>query len=73
MIWKKNIRMIKMNKNRNNTFTILAKIVLETNIEVSASSMEEALEKSKSLKINDFIDIHGDHLDSELDINGVYK
>ena len=54
-------------------FTICATIGLETSIEISASSLEEAVEKSKALTISDFIDILGEHNDSVLTVSGAYE
>jgi hypothetical protein len=42
-------------------------------IEIQATSLEEAVQKSASLKENDFITIEGDYLDGSLEITGVYK
>lgn len=42
-------------------------------IEISAKSLEEALEKTKSMKITDFITIDGDHNDSNFRVSGVFE
>ena len=54
-------------------FTISAAIGLETSIQMSASSLEEAVQKSKDLTISDFIDILGEHNDSVLTVSGAYE
>ena len=55
------------------TFHIYAKILLETSLEIGAENLQNALEKSKELKISDFVDIIGEHCDSELKITGIYE
>lgn len=55
------------------TYVIQAKIMVDTDAEINAVSLEEALEKSKELNIHDFITIDGNHNDSSLEINGLYK
>jgi len=58
-------------KNKTEIYLVSARIVLETNVEVSAESLEDALQQSGSLKIDDFITINGDHIDSKTEITGV--
>jgi len=55
------------------TFHIYAKVLIETSIEIGAENLQNALEKSKELKISDFVDIIGEHNDSELRITGIYE
>ena len=54
-------------------FTISAAIGLETSIEIIASSLEEAVEKTKTLTISDFIEILGEHNDSVFTVSGAYE
>lgn len=53
-------------------FNIQAKLDLLVSIEISARTLEEALLKSKELEVDDFININGEHLDSEMQITGIY-
>jgi hypothetical protein len=54
-------------------YQVLAKLEVSIGIEIQATSLEEAVQKSASLKENDFITIEGDYLDGSLEITGVYK
>ncbi len=55
------------------TYHIYAKLLIETSIEVKGETLEDALSKSKELKITDFVDILGEHCDSDYKITGVYE
>jgi hypothetical protein len=61
-----------MTKNKLKQFTVSAKLDLLVSVEVTARSLDEALEKSKSLKVQDFVDVDGDYLDGEMEITGIY-
>lgn len=54
-------------------FHIYAKVLIETSIEIGAETLQDALEKSKTLKIDDFVDILGENCDNELKITGIYE
>ena len=62
-----------MSKPRPQTFQVWADIKTTTTLPVQATSLEEALTKARELKTIDFIEIHGEHIDSELEITGVLK
>lgn len=62
--------MTKVNKR---TFHVYAKVLIDTSIEISARSLDDALEQSKSLKVDDYIEVHGEHCDSDMKITGVYE
>ena len=62
-----------MNKDRQKDYTVQAKLDLVVSINISARSLEEALEKSKQLKVQDFVDILGDYIDGEMEITGMYS
>ena len=55
------------------SFYIEARIGLCIGRDITAKTLEEAHEKSKSLKLDDFIEILGDHNDSNFEISGVFK
>jgi hypothetical protein len=42
-------------------------------IDITASSLEEAVEKSKALEEKDFVEIVGECLEAEFRITGVYE
>ncbi len=54
-------------------FLVMANLTLDTNAEITASSLEEAIEIARTLKIADFVEILGDHNDSSLHISGVFE
>lgn len=60
-------------KVKTKTFNVTARLGLEVNIEISASSLEDAVQKSKNLTHTDFVDILGDFNDGEMKINGVFE
>ena len=47
-------------------------IAAEVSIQVYADSLEDAVAKSKELKVSDFISFEGEHCDSEMRVHGVY-
>ena len=58
--------------NKIRKFYVQAKIDVLVSVELSARTIDEALEKSKTLKVEDFITVDGDHIDSEMEITGIY-
>jgi len=54
------------------SFYVEARIVVSVGVEVVARSLEDAVEKSKSMKLDDFIGLLGDLNDSNHRISGVY-
>jgi hypothetical protein len=63
-----------MAKNKpKDSFFISAKILIEANLEITANSLEEALEKSRELKIGEFVDVTAELMDSSLKITQVYE
>lgn len=59
-------------KPKKQTFYINARIVLDTELKVQANSLEEALAFSKDLKLEDFIDLHGENVNNDVRITGVH-
>lgn len=55
------------------TFHIYARVLIDTSIEIKAETLEDALIKSKELKIQDYVDILGENCDNEMKITGVYE
>lgn len=60
-----------MTKPKKQIFHVYAKIALETCIEITANSLEDAITESKSLKVDDYISFNGEHCDSEMRVTGV--
>lgn len=54
-------------------FNIQAKITLETALPINADSLADAVEASKGLKLDDFIELHGENWDSGIEITGAFK
>jgi hypothetical protein len=55
------------------TFQVSAKLKLFVTTEVQAKSLEEALEKSRTFKEQEFVTILGDYLDGSMEITGIYE
>jgi hypothetical protein len=62
-----------MAKGKRKTYTIMARLVLDVDVEVSAESLDEALAKSKDLDVHDFADIKGGYNDGSMNITGVFE
>ena len=57
-----------------NTYSIYAKIQVDVSVEISASSLENALEKARELETDDFIEVKGELNDSTaLDVYSIYR
>jgi hypothetical protein len=59
--------------NKNKVFTVAVKVVLDTDVEISAATFEDALEKARELSITDIVDFDGSHIDSNVDITGIFQ
>jgi hypothetical protein len=53
-------------------YSVYATLHLQISIDVEAESMTDALEKSKALKEEDFVLMHGDYCDGHMEITGLY-
>ena len=62
-----------MSKNKARSFYVEGRIGLSVGLEVRATSLDEANEKAKALALKDFVEILGDHNDSNFRIAGVYE
>jgi len=62
-----------MAKKNLDTFHVYATVVVDTSIEIKAETLEDALNKARDLKIDNFVDILGEHNDSGFKITGVYE
>lgn len=62
-----------MGKSKNKTFHVNGRLALEVCIPIIAESLENAIEKSKSLKETDFVDILGDFNDGEMRVTGIFE
>jgi len=57
---------------KNKTYCIQAQLKLMVSIEVSAPDLDTALTLSKEKKVSDFVEIHGDYIDGDHTITGIY-
>lgn len=55
------------------TYYVEGRMALSVGVEINARSLEEAQEKAKSMKIQDFVEFLGDHNDSNFEVSGVFK
>lgn len=58
---------------KDRAFGVVARIVSIVEVEIEASSFEEAVEKSKALKENYFITVEGENIDSSIRIVTIQK
>lgn len=54
-------------------YIVMTKITLDTDLEISAESLEDALTKSKEFDIHSFVDMHGNYNDGSCRITGVFE
>lgn len=54
-------------------FSVGAKCWMETDVEILADTMEEALEQARALNVLDFVTPAGNHNDSSFIINSVFS
>ena len=59
--------------NRLKSFSVMAKVEIETSITIRAESLEDAVAKSASLKETDFVEIYGDFNDGGIKITGCFE
>lgn len=60
---------------KSNQYTVMAKIYIDCGTVVSGASLAEALERSKSLKIEDFVTVKDESRwsNNEFTITGLYE
>lgn len=58
---------------KKNLYAVQASLNLIVLIEIEASSLKEATEKSASLKEENFVTIEGEYVDGSIEITGVFK
>jgi hypothetical protein len=57
----------------NDTYDVHAQVWLDTSVPVSAGSLDEAVQRAKNMKIQDFVRIKGNHNDSKVKVVGVIQ
>jgi len=58
---------------KNKEYQVQALVKAIVSVSVNAKNVEEALQKSKELKEEDFVEILGEHLDGDFRITGIYE
>jgi len=58
--------------NKTKSYQAQAKVTVLTSIEIRAGNIEDAIVKAKELKQEEFVEILGEHLDSNFELTGVY-
>lgn len=58
---------------KNTNYTVLVKVELETELQISAQSFEEALNKARELQTVDIVSFDTSHNDSSVEVVGVFK
>lgn len=62
-----------MSTTKRSTYYVEGRMALSVGVEITAKSLEEAQEKAKAMKLQDFVEILGDHNDSNFEVSGVFK
>ena len=58
---------------KNKTFTVMLKVVLDTDVEISAETFEDALSKARQLMTTDIVSFEGGHNNSTVQVTGVFE
>jgi hypothetical protein len=58
---------------KNKEYQVQAVVKTSVSVPVWAKTLEEAIEKSKGLKDDDFVEVIGEHIDGDFRITGVYE
>lgn len=59
------------NKRSLKPYEVSAIIRVWSGVKVSAESFEDALSKARTFKVEDFVDVHGDVIDSEIELQAI--
>jgi len=54
-------------------FDIGAKLIIEATVPITAADFQDALEQSKTLRVEDFVTVLGEHVDSGMQIVSISK
>lgn len=60
-------------KAKTRSFDVHARMNLLVSISISAQSLDEAVEASKKMAEEDFVDFIGDYVDGEFRISGIFE
>jgi hypothetical protein len=55
------------------SYEVQAILKLMITVSVDATSLEDAVARSKEMEETDFVDMHGDYIDGNMRISGVYE
>ena len=59
--------------NKSKIYQVSAKVTVTTTTNVLAENLEEAVVKSKTLEVDDFVDVLGELFDSSFNITGLFE
>lgn len=62
-----------MTKKKNKTFNVSLKVIVETDLEISAESFEEALAKAREFGVKDVVEFDSSFNDGSVAVMGVYN
>jgi hypothetical protein len=60
-------------KKKQQRFFVEGKMALAVGVEITADSLESAMARAQAMKLDDFVDILGEHNDSNFRISGVFS
>jgi len=55
-----------------NDYQIIARIIVDVDITISAKDLDEALKKARDMKVTDFVEIKGEYMDGAYKLKGVW-
>jgi len=55
------------------SFIVAARLNIECDTEIKAESLEDAIAQARKLSECDFVTIHGDYMDGDMDVTGVFE
>ena len=62
-----------MKQPKKTKYTVLVKVMVETELLISAESFEEALADAKTYDVKDVVEFHTPYNDGSIEVVGVYK
>lgn len=57
---------------KNKKFNVIVKVSVETELEISAESYEQALEKAREYNVKDVVDFNTPFNDGNISVSGIY-
>lgn len=54
-------------------FNVYFEVNVSTSISIKAESLEDAISKARTMGVTDVVEIPGEHIDSSMELTGVYQ